>query len=100
MRVPSNAVVLHEDKQYYPTAQQVYGEDVETMVQEEDAQTPDTAHHCACRAKEVHHSRGSSSPSVFREEFYDGSHEFSRNRFEMLHLQDIYITERQHLWIC
>ena len=35
---PSNAVVLHEDKQYYPTAQQVYGENVETMVQEEDAQ--------------------------------------------------------------
>ncbi len=35
---PSNAVVLHEDKKYYPTAQQVYGEDVETMVQEEDAQ--------------------------------------------------------------
>src|SRR5436853_7484909 len=35
---PSNAVILHEDKQYYPTAQQVYGPDVETMVQEEDAQ--------------------------------------------------------------
>jgi U5 small nuclear ribonucleoprotein component len=35
---PSNAVILHEDKQYYPTAQQIYGEDVETMVQEEDAQ--------------------------------------------------------------
>lgn len=35
---PSNAVILHEDKQYYPTAGQVYGEDVETMVQEEDAQ--------------------------------------------------------------
>lgn len=35
---PSNAVVLHEDKQYYPTASQVYGRDVETMVQEEDAQ--------------------------------------------------------------
>ena len=35
---PSNAVTLHEDKQYYPTAQQIYGEDVETMVQEEDAQ--------------------------------------------------------------
>ncbi|KJK78191.1 hypothetical protein H634G_06363 [Metarhizium anisopliae BRIP 53293] len=35
---PSNAVVLHEDKQYYPTAQQVYGEDVETRVEEEDAQ--------------------------------------------------------------
>ncbi|KAI0081162.1 Calreticulin-domain-containing protein [Panus rudis PR-1116 ss-1] len=33
-----NAVVLHEDKQYYPTASEVYGEDVETLVQEEDAQ--------------------------------------------------------------
>ncbi|PFH49056.1 hypothetical protein AMATHDRAFT_63987 [Amanita thiersii Skay4041] len=33
-----NAVVLHEDKQYYPSAQDVYGADVETMVQEEDAQ--------------------------------------------------------------
>ena len=36
---PSNAVVLHEDKQYYPTAHQVYGPDVETLVQEEDTQT-------------------------------------------------------------
>ena len=36
---PSNAVVLHEDKQYYPTAQQVYGPDVETLIQEEDTQT-------------------------------------------------------------
>ncbi|KAJ6782172.1 hypothetical protein PWT90_03604 [Aphanocladium album] len=35
---PSNAVILHEDKQYYPTAEQVYGEDVETRVEEEDAQ--------------------------------------------------------------
>lgn len=35
---PSNAVILHEDKQYYPTAAQVYGPDVETLVEEEDAQ--------------------------------------------------------------
>ena len=35
---PANAVILHEDKQYYPTAEQVYGANVETMVQEEDAQ--------------------------------------------------------------
>ena len=34
----SNAVVLHEDKHYYPTAREVYGPDVETLVQEEDAQ--------------------------------------------------------------
>ncbi|KAK1068633.1 hypothetical protein LTR74_005504 [Friedmanniomyces endolithicus] len=36
---PSNAVVLHEDKQYYATAAQLYGPDVETLVQEEDTQT-------------------------------------------------------------
>lgn len=36
---PSNAVVLHEDKQYYPSASQIYGPDVETLVQEEDTQT-------------------------------------------------------------
>lgn len=35
---PSQAVVLHEDKVYYPSASEVYGEDVETLVQEEDTQ--------------------------------------------------------------
>jgi U5 small nuclear ribonucleoprotein component len=34
----SNAVVLHEDKKYYPSATEVYGDDVEALVQEEDAQ--------------------------------------------------------------
>ena len=34
----SNAVVLHEDKKYYPTAEEIYGADVETIVHEEDAQ--------------------------------------------------------------
>jgi len=34
----STAVVLHEDKKYYPTASEVYGPEVETIVQEEDAQ--------------------------------------------------------------
>ena len=32
------AVILHEDKQYYPSAGDLYGPDVETLVQEEDAQ--------------------------------------------------------------
>ena len=31
-------VVLHEDKKYYPTAMEVYGEGVETTVQDEDTQ--------------------------------------------------------------
>jgi 116 kDa U5 small nuclear ribonucleoprotein component len=34
----SNAVVLHEDKKYYPSAEEVYGEGVETIVHEEDTQ--------------------------------------------------------------
>lgn len=34
----SNAIILHDDKTYYPSAQALYGADVETMVQEEDAQ--------------------------------------------------------------
>ena len=38
---PSNAVILHEDKQYYPSASQIYGPDVETLVQEEDTQALD-----------------------------------------------------------
>ncbi|RUS27800.1 hypothetical protein BC938DRAFT_482717 [Jimgerdemannia flammicorona] len=36
--IPQNQVVLHEDKKYYPTAEEVYGPDVETLVQEEDTQ--------------------------------------------------------------
>ena len=35
---PQNAVVLHENKRMYPSAREVYGEDVEALVQEEDAQ--------------------------------------------------------------
>ncbi|KAI8093304.1 P-loop containing nucleoside triphosphate hydrolase protein [Halteromyces radiatus] len=36
--IPANQVVLHEDKKYYPSAEEVYGTDVETLVQEEDTQ--------------------------------------------------------------
>ena len=37
-RVSETAIVLHEDKKYYPTALEVYGPEVETLIQEEDAQ--------------------------------------------------------------
>jgi len=33
-----SAIVLHENKRYYKTAEETYGEDVETLVQEEDTQ--------------------------------------------------------------
>jgi U5 small nuclear ribonucleoprotein component len=38
VQAPGNQIVLHEDKKYYQTALEIYGEDVETLVQEEDAQ--------------------------------------------------------------
>ena len=34
----ASQVVLHEDKKYYPTAEEVFGPDTETLVMEEDAQ--------------------------------------------------------------
>lgn len=33
----SSAIVLHEDKKYYPSASEVFGPEVETLVEEEDA---------------------------------------------------------------
>ncbi|KAF9366918.1 U5 small nuclear ribonucleoprotein component [Mortierella sp. NVP85] len=36
--IPQNQIVLHEDKKYYATAEEVYGEGVETLVEEEDSQ--------------------------------------------------------------
>ena len=36
--VSSTAIILHEDKKYYPSAEEVYGSDVEALVQEEDTQ--------------------------------------------------------------
>lgn len=35
---PKNQIVLHEDKKYYPSAEEVYGPGVETIVQDEDNQ--------------------------------------------------------------
>ena len=41
------AVVLHEDKKYYPTADEVYGKETETLVMEEDAQPLEVSTICA-----------------------------------------------------
>ena len=39
---PGTDIVLAEDKKYYPTAEEVYGADTETLVMEEDAQPIET----------------------------------------------------------
>ena len=36
--VNNHQIVLHEDKKYYQSAQEIYGTDVEALIQEEDAQ--------------------------------------------------------------
>lgn len=38
VEMTDNQIVLPEDKKYYPTAEEVYGEDVETLVMDEDEQ--------------------------------------------------------------
>lgn len=35
---PGSQIVLHEDKKYYPTAEETFGAETETLVMEEDAQ--------------------------------------------------------------
>jgi U5 small nuclear ribonucleoprotein component len=35
---PGNQIVLHEDKQYYPEAEQIFGKNVSALVEEEDHQ--------------------------------------------------------------
>eukprot|EP01083_Nonionella_stella_P022367 61883_1 len=37
-KTDTNAIVLHEDKEYYKSAQDTYGEDVEIQIEEEDTQ--------------------------------------------------------------
>lgn len=37
-KVPTNPIVLHEDKKYYATTMEISGENVESSVQEEDVQ--------------------------------------------------------------
>lgn len=36
--IPSQAIVMHEDKKYYPSASEIYGPSVQALVQEEDTQ--------------------------------------------------------------
>lgn len=42
---PASTIVLHEDKKYYPTAEETFGADTETLVMEEDAQPLEVPQH-------------------------------------------------------
>lgn len=54
------AVVLHEDKKYYPTADEVYGKETETLVMEEDAQPLEVPTAC------LSHLSANKQPTVFQ----------------------------------
>ena len=42
MAEPASAIVLHEDKEHYPSADQVFGDEVRTAVLDEDAMDLET----------------------------------------------------------
>ena len=60
-------VVLHEDKKYYPTAEETYGPDTETLVMEEDAQPLEVPIVAPVRAKQVCSARYGSESDQHQE---------------------------------
>ncbi|MEW5309265.1 MAG: hypothetical protein WDW38_001161 [Sanguina aurantia] len=66
---PGMSVVLHEDKKYYPTAEEVYGPDVETLVMEEDAQALEVPIIAAVRAKKFETLERDALKTSFTPEF-------------------------------
>ena len=52
------AIVLHEDKEHYESAEQVYGKDVNTVVLDEDAMDIDTPIMEPVVVKSQHHESG------------------------------------------
>jgi 116 kDa U5 small nuclear ribonucleoprotein component len=70
--VPSNAIILHEDKQYYPTAEQTYGQDVETLVEEIDAQPLSEPIIAPVEQKKFHIQEADLPPVFFDREFMAG----------------------------
>ena len=52
---PMSAIVLHEDKEHYPSAEQVFGEEVRTAVLDEDAMEIETPLVQPLSTKSFHH---------------------------------------------
>ena len=53
--VASSAIVLHEDKKYYPDAEEVYEPDVEVLIMQEDAQPLETPIYAPPKSKNIFH---------------------------------------------
>ncbi|KAL1919373.1 uncharacterized protein VTP21DRAFT_2066 [Calcarisporiella thermophila] len=64
-----NQIVLHEDKKYYPTAEEVYGPEVETLVQEEDTQPLTEPIVKPIKTKKIQIFEKDLPPTVYKKEF-------------------------------
>lgn len=51
---PQRAIILHEDKKYFPDASEIYGPDTETLVQDEDTQPLTEPIVAPVKAKDFH----------------------------------------------
>ena len=66
--MPRNQIVLHEDKKYYPSAEEVYGPGVETLVQEEDTQPLSEPIIAPIKVKQFELKEESLPPTVYQKE--------------------------------
>jgi U5 small nuclear ribonucleoprotein component len=81
---PMNAIVLHEDKEHYPSAEQTFGEGVRTAVLDEDAMDLDTPIVEPVMTKSHHADSGplSSMEYIYSDEYLTTilSNETTKNR--------------------
>jgi U5 small nuclear ribonucleoprotein component len=60
-----NDMIIHEDKQYYPSAEQVYGTHVETLVQEEDTQPLSEPIIAPIKSKAIHFQEATTPSTIY-----------------------------------
>ncbi|KAJ3198674.1 hypothetical protein HDU82_001139, partial [Entophlyctis luteolus] len=65
----SSAIILHEDKKYYPSAEEVYGPDVETLVQDEDTQPLSVPVIAPPKVPKTHSLDTTPTPAAFSTQF-------------------------------
>ncbi len=88
---PSTALVLAEDKKYYPTAEETYGPGTETLVMEEDAQPLEVPIIAPVVTKRHERLLGEPLPSHYSSEFMaalSSNAELIRNVAVRVHIHD------------
>ncbi|KAG1674860.1 hypothetical protein FOA52_015250 [Chlamydomonas sp. UWO 241] len=66
---PGMQVVLNEDKKYYPSADEVYGEGVETLVMDEDAQPLEVPIVAPLKTRKIENLEANALPTKYTNEF-------------------------------